>query len=302
MTPPIEQFLTQFRDDTVHYIPNPGNAGDSVIAAATYQAFARVGLNYEIPNPFRVSLKDKVVIYGGGGNLIGTTTYSHRVISSLHRHASRLVILPQTIKSNDALLNSFGDNVDVICRERISYEYATQAAPRARVHLMDDMAINLDPAAIPEISQLQNPYLRKLNFAFRKMFTKRNVPMYSNVVRATHLCQTISQHSHLFQDAQLWCLRTDTERTNIEIPKNNVDLSEIFQFGVEDRDCAYRATRAVIDFLSRFKTVNTNRLHMAITSALLGLDVNFYPNSYYKCREVYNYSLRDRFKNVKWID
>ena len=53
-------------------------------------------------------------------------------------------------------------------------------------------------------------------------------------------------------------------------------------------------------FVDRFEQVNTNRLHIAILSALLGKSVNFYANSYGKNHAVYEHSMAQRFSNVKW--
>ncbi len=55
----------------------------------------------------------------------------------------------------------------------------------------------------------------------------------------------------------------------------------------------------MINFLEEYKVVNTDRLHVAILASLLGKEVNFYPNSYYKNEAVYNYSLFNRYpKNM----
>ena len=53
--------------------------------------------------------------------------------------------------------------------------------------------------------------------------------------------------------------------------------------------------------VSSFTKINTNRLHVAIMGALYGREVNLYPNSYYKNKEVYEYSIKNKFSNVKFI-
>jgi exopolysaccharide biosynthesis predicted pyruvyltransferase EpsI len=52
----------------------------------------------------------------------------------------------------------------------------------------------------------------------------------------------------------------------------------------------------MINFLEEYKVVNTDRLHVAILASLLGKEVNFYPNSYYKNEAVYNYSLLNHYQ------
>jgi exopolysaccharide biosynthesis predicted pyruvyltransferase EpsI len=59
----------------------------------------------------------------------------------------------------------------------------------------------------------------------------------------------------------------------------------------------------VVDILSvinKYNIVNTNRLHVCIGAALLGKQVNFYPNSYYKNESIFLMSLKDKFPNVRW--
>ena len=50
-----------------------------------------------------------------------------------------------------------------------------------------------------------------------------------------------------------------------------------------------------LDEINKYSIINTNRLHGAIGGSLLNKHVKFYPNSYWKNQEVYNYSLRKNF-------
>jgi len=56
------------------------------------------------------------------------------------------------------------------------------------------------------------------------------------------------------------------------------------------------------DRLDLFDEVRTNRLHDAICAGLLGKRVKMYPNSYFKNRAVYEFSMRDRFPDVEWVE
>ena len=58
------------------------------------------------------------------------------------------------------------------------------------------------------------------------------------------------------------------------------------------------ATDNVFSYLSKFKEVNTNRLHIGIAAALLGKAVNLYRGSYHKIAGVYDFSMRGKFNNV----
>jgi exopolysaccharide biosynthesis predicted pyruvyltransferase EpsI len=98
--------------------------------------------------------------------------------------------------------------------------------------------------------------------------------------------------------------RTDCEKTDIYIPKNNNDLSVTL--------CKYNNTMepnviksvsfSIFNYLNKYEIINTNRLHIAIAGSLLHKKVNFYSNSYYKNEEVYNHSIKEYFPNTYLIN
>lgn len=99
--------------------------------------------------------------------------------------------------------------------------------------------------------------------------------------------------------------RLDSERTNIKIPENNKDLSRDFMCRVEWIDLEKRieiSSNNLFSYLCKFNEINTNRLHISIAGALLGKKVNFYPNSYYKNKAVFDFSMKKEFSNVNFID
>lgn len=86
--------------------------------------------------------------------------------------------------------------------------------------------------------------------------------------------------------------RSDCESIMKLIPESNIDIS-------------YNgyATKPLNDFLytiSKYELINTDRLHVAITAVLMGKNVNLYPNSYFKNKAVFDYSLC-RFPNINFI-
>lgn len=87
--------------------------------------------------------------------------------------------------------------------------------------------------------------------------------------------------------------RSDCESILKTKPDTNIDIS-------------YNgyATKPLNDFLEtigKFNQINTDRLHVAIASVLLDKNVYLYPNSYFKNKKVYEYSLQ-RFSNIKFIE
>ena len=147
---PIKDYLSKLpRNERLYYFANPGNAGDALIALATYQLFYQLGIDYQIVNgsqPFDPA--GKIMVYSGGGNLVQYYDTARKAILEYYLRLKKLVILPHTIQANEDLLARFRDNVDVICREQVSYTHVKQHAPRANVYLMDDMAFSLDAAAL----------------------------------------------------------------------------------------------------------------------------------------------------------
>ncbi len=87
--------------------------------------------------------------------------------------------------------------------------------------------------------------------------------------------------------------RSDIESLlNIQ-PESNNDLS-----------CNGYATKPLdelIEILQKCVQVNTDRLHIAIAATLLGKKVKLFPNSYYKNKAVFEYSLK-KFSNVNFIE
>lgn len=98
--------------------------------------------------------------------------------------------------------------------------------------------------------------------------------------------------------------RLDSEKTNVKIPEVNKDISGDF---IKGQNCLKPehvaiTTDNIFSYLCKFTEINTNRLHISIAGALLGRKVNLYPNSYYKNKAVFDFSIKDKFKNVQFIE
>lgn len=296
----IDDLLREVCGKPVAYVPNPGNGGDTVIASATYQTLARLGLGYELIHPNRVVPSNRILLYAGGGNLVNMTSFSARFMSRVHATASRLIILPHTIKEVDPLLEAFGPNVDIVCREHASYDYVKASGTRANVYLDHDMAFKLDLDRLLHSSEIRKPTLFK--YVFERYIQKYSGPSWTDHLRSQR-ARKISQKIHASaQSEELFCFRLDGESAMSELPQSNFDLSLLYNFGTENPHTAYFAARSIMTTMQRYKTIHTDRLHIAISGGLLGLDVNFYPNNYYKCRAVYEFSIAKRMPNVKWCE
>jgi exopolysaccharide biosynthesis predicted pyruvyltransferase EpsI len=87
--------------------------------------------------------------------------------------------------------------------------------------------------------------------------------------------------------------RLDQESILHILPKSNNDLSY--------NGYATKPLDELIDVLQKYAQVNTDRLHIAIAATLLGKRVRLFPNSYYKNKAVFNYSLK-RFSNITFVE
>jgi exopolysaccharide biosynthesis predicted pyruvyltransferase EpsI len=87
--------------------------------------------------------------------------------------------------------------------------------------------------------------------------------------------------------------RLDKESILKKLPKANRDLSY--------NGYAKKPLKDFINKLKKYEQINTDRLHVAICATLLGKHVKLFPNSYYKNKAVFEYSLK-RFSNVSFVE
>jgi len=238
------------------YKANPGNAGDGVIASATYDFFKQSGLNYDqyrASNHYDSS-KD-ILIFGGGGNLIeGLYAEGKDFILNHKDKFAKVIIMPSTVRGYEDFFKEGLDKFIVCCRERTSFEYILSLGYKAEesVFLADDMAFYLD---LPSYLSCVEPFKGIAN-----------------------------------------CYRTDSESLTKDYKEDNHDISLTWNGDYWDNEfLARNSTRCMINFLEEYSIINTDRLHVAILGSLLGKEVNFFPNSYYKNEAVYKYSLLNQY-------
>jgi exopolysaccharide biosynthesis predicted pyruvyltransferase EpsI len=100
-----------------------------------------------------------------------------------------------------------------------------------------------------------------------------------------------------------FALRQDAEASGVlRIPKSNVDISLMANGDLwGDERFARQIARNMANTLDEFEAVVTDRLHVAILSALMGKRVCLLKNSYWKNESVYEHSLALFFDNVHFI-
>ena len=277
-----------------------------MIAHATFELFKRHNIDYRLFNWRKFDSRQKTIVYGGGGSLIPLYGLAQAIIKKLHPDAQRLIILPHTITANEEFLRELGTNVDVICRDEISYDHVEKYADKARVMIGDDLAFHLDANTVLKTRRpgtLKTLLLRSL-FDLLKSKRRDKFPPVRKMIEAKKLeignCLRRLSNPETYT-GQLHAFREDDERTPYLFSPRNIDVSEIFGFGTRNETIALYATGEFLDFINQFREVITNRLHVCIGAALLGKNVQFFPNNYYKCEAVYNYSMKNRFHNVEWM-
>jgi exopolysaccharide biosynthesis predicted pyruvyltransferase EpsI len=296
----IAEYLKDLKSSSFLYVPNPGNAGDSVITSATYQMFDKLNLGYEIAPRNNFDFSKKTVIYGGGGNLVKLTTVSSRFISEHHNRVKRLIILPHSIKEVDSLLHEFGNNVDIFCREKASFDYVSANCSRANIYMADDMALALDVSDVISSNTYENPS-SLMKYLSDRFVRNRRIETFLAFAKSQWIDGIRRRIRKSFVNGHLYCFRGDGEASGkVNIPPTNIDLPLLLAFGSERREASFFSTYQVLTILDEVEAIHTDRLHMAISGALLGKAVYFYDNNYHKCREVFRFSMRERFPNVVW--
>ena len=112
----IRIFLSNYLNQEIIYIPNPGNAGDSLIVFGTIQIFNELGLNWKMDN-INDKYHNKTLFFGGGGNLVGIYSNCKNFIQK-NINDNKIIILPHTIKSEDKFLSNLNDNIIIFYREK----------------------------------------------------------------------------------------------------------------------------------------------------------------------------------------
>lgn len=280
----LVQVLDQFHSEEIVFIPNPGNAGDSFINAATYQLFSRLKIRYRVSEPSGIYPRS-VVIYGGGGNLNGDYDNAISLIKNNYKVAKALVVLPHTISAFSDTLANLGSTCYLFCREERSYDYVSRAVTAAHVYLSHDLALGAD---------LKRIQLAAIKADERTPFKLNWQRLRLELIAWRHILRSGVRFDSLS------AFRTDVEKTEHCIPSDNFDASAIFATRDQSPDACFQTSAILMRFLNRYERVKTNRLHICIMSLMLGKRVEFYPNSYYKNEAIYLHSLSHQFPLLEW--
>jgi exopolysaccharide biosynthesis predicted pyruvyltransferase EpsI len=273
----IEDFLVEFRGTPILFFPNPGNAGDSLIAVATFAAFARNGIEVT-PIGLDAAVEGRVVVLGGGGNFIPLYHQMAEAIGRFTGRARRLVLLPHTIRGNEATLERLDTNSIIFCRDEPSLCHVRAVRADIDVRLTHDMAFHLDAAA----------------FLADETLAAQAAPLW----RAALAKHGIDE-ARLRDPRGIDLCRVDAE-ARLRPPRSDLDISHVFTFGTGPAEAPLGAW-CLLKTISVARRIVTDRLHVAIGAALLGVPCRFYDNSYGKNAAVYRQSIGGRFAAVRFL-
>lgn len=275
-----------------HYMMNQGNVGDALIAASTVALFKREGLDFSSCGPELPAGKEEItLVYGGGGGFVpyfGMLPHYVRLFSD--PRLRRCVILPQSFRDCDELVDVLDERFTVFCRERTSYDYCLSRNRRARFLLADDMAL----AAEPEILKKRPVRLPFLEMEERAWGRRMKEDIRTSLVTLPGVGKLAV------------CLRGDPESAGRaqalkELPLNT-DLSVYSVRVIDEVEHAFAYTRWLLKALDQPDIILTDRLHLGISGALLGKEVFLMDNIYGKISGIHELSLRERFSRVHVLE
>lgn len=278
----LVRYLHDFaaRADDLCYIPNPGNAGDALIASSTWQLFDTIGLRPRVVPAARVP-KGASAIYSGGGNL--TPDY-HDCADFLERCMSvgvkEAVVLPHTIRGHAKLLHRLDERFTLICRDQASLEWCNSIT-RAETMFSHDLALLLDVRRLLGRCRGLVP-LTSLIISTSKA---RHLRSYLRWRRYTRSVQPVNGTLQVF--------RADVEAVAGHPGNRLEDIPGAYYGEFIDRVENDFVAKDMLEVIERAGVIVTNRLHVGIAGALLGKRVLLFDNSYGKNRDVYHSSLKD---------
>lgn len=264
--------------EPVHYYPNPGNSGDALIAAATWQVFDSLDFRPLLSKPACFE-QGASVILGGGGNLVPLYSNIQRALERcLEKEVGRCLLLPHTIRGHESLLSCLDDRFTLCCRDRPSFEHVARYAPRAVRILADDMAFSID---INVLEKRAATLSHRWSLLFDKDWRK-----------SAHRWRRALVKCSPDEKGVLTILREDREGLTQRDDLNLVpDLPEYYRMKRGGRAGCDQVALDLFSCLRRAKFVVTDRLHVALPCALLGVPLEVIDNNYGKLSAVFELSL-----------
>lgn len=262
------------------YVANPGNAGDALIAASTWQLFDDLQLQPRLSALTNVKSGDSI-IYGGGGALVSEyldcAGFLRRCLES---DVSAVLVLPQSIRGHDDLLKRLDSRFTLVCRDTQSLARVRATNTHARLLEAPDLALRLDVERLfARCSKLTVQAKFLANMALRRKL-KRYLSWRASIL-----------HLQRSKQREVRIIRVDKESQAGLTGDPLWDLSGKYYSGYRGREESEFISRDFLRFMGEVNSVTTNRLHAGIAAALMGRPTTMLDNSYGKIRAIYETSL-----------
>lgn len=244
------------------FMPNGGNLGDMLIAAATIQRFEQAGVPWEFLRGRRHAVTPAdILAFGGGGSLVPQYDGGIACVASLTQLGAPVVVLPQSLAGHEAFWHA-AHGITVFCRDAVSLEHARRF-PHLVALPADDMAIGLDLAADP-----------------------------FSTVRAIRAAVAARGEERILR-----AFRQDCEAAG-PAPVDTFDVSALAHPQPASVATIQAHACGFLTLIATYSAIHTDRLHVAIAGGLLGIPTWLSDNSYGKNRAVHAASLQGRFPMV----
>jgi exopolysaccharide biosynthesis predicted pyruvyltransferase EpsI len=286
----LEKMLSTLakENNAIRWVTNTGNAGDALIASATWQIFDELSIVPRVSRTRQVS-KGDVAIFSGGGNLVSQYRSCMRFLERcLAVNVKNALVLPHTVRGHEALLNRLDERFIIVCRDGPSIDWIRRHAPNARTCFAPDLALRLD---IPRLFASCDLSSNKVRFILRNAASPILIK-YMLWRAAISRIQPV--------DGLLTVLRTDIEAIDRQNARKEQDLSNLYGSHFRQRlECDF-ISRDFLKVLDKAVSVRTNRLHVGLGSLLLGKHVELTDNNYGKIKAVFDSSLT-KYPNVRFV-
>lgn len=256
---PLISALKKFAENNAVYLPSAGNFGDGLIGLGTLCLFETIGINPKIHDILADSVPPQAghIIVGGGGGWL------------------------------DGLWNHYAKILD---------GYLAQGGQ-----------VLILPSTVKGFESFFEKYASQITIFARERVSYAHLKAISGMQDRVFLCHDLAFatdwsafkiHGVEHRSGRLNMFREDEEARSAAHYTHNYDLSLLWNSqSWFDKDMCQRRLSPLLELMSQFEQIHSDRLHMSILGTLMGCDVTMHPSGYFKNRAVYDYSL-SRFPNV----
>lgn len=272
----VEDVLKDVREPVL-FVPNGGNAGDSLINVGFYQIAERVGLRFRTIRraDHQLVTRDATVVVAGGGALVPEWSATPQFVRKALPRSRRMIVLPQSIRGVEDVVASFRSQDVVMCRELYSLRHCREHNTRAALLVDHDLALSADPERV-----------------LRHRSSWRPPRSAHTVVRDATIVYHQARARRRASVNAYRCDREAAEGSGVA-RRWTSDFSSIARFATGGVEESWYSARRLLELIGLYSEIRTDRLHVAIGSVLLGKRVVAMPNSYYKLRGVVEFSLSE---------